>query len=291
MSTPKKIAKKIPFQAKKQRKQPGIQFKQLPKPKIIDPNHIGTNKLKNKVAIITGGDSGIGHAVAILFAKEGADIVIPYLNEHKDAKKVKQHVETLGRQCLLIAGDIGEEKNCKLVAKETLKKFGKINILINNAGEQHPEDSFENITSHHLLSTFETNIFSYFYMIKAVLPHLKKGDCIVNTTSVTCYKGSDHLIDYSATKGAIVALTRSLSLAIVKKGIRVNGVAPGPIWTPLIVSTFSKKNIKEFGKNSPMGRPGQPCEVAPCYLFLASDDSSYMSGQILHPNGGYIING
>lgn len=285
------IVKKIKSSAKKQRKQPGIEAKMKVKPKVDDLNYLGSNKLKNKVAIITGGDSGIGHAVAIFFAKEGANIVITYLNEHKDAKKTKAQVEALGRQCLLISGNIGKEVFCKKVVKETLKAFGRLDILVNNAAEQHPQNKFEDISTKQLIKTFETNFFSYFYMIKAALPHLKKGSSIINTSSVTCYKGSDHLIDYSATKGAIVALTRSLSQSLAKKKIRVNGVAPGPIWTPLIVSTFSKKHIKKFGQNVPMERPGQPEEIAPAYVFLASDDSSYMTGQMLHPNGGVIVNG
>lgn len=291
MKTVEKIAKKIGQKAKKQKKQPGIEHIMEPMPKINDQNYKGSGKLKNKVAIITGGDSGIGHAVALMYAKEGANIVIVYLNEHVDAKKTKDEIEKLGQQCLLIAGDVGNEKFCQTIIKKTIKHFRKIDILINNAGEQHPQKDFTKITTKQLLKTFQTNIFSYFFMIKAALPYLKKGSSIINTASVTCYKGSEHLIDYSSTKGAIVALTRSLALALAKKGIRVNGVAPGPIWTPLIPSTFSKKHIKEFGKNAPMERAGQPEEVAPCYVFLGSDDSSYMSGQMLHPNGGVIVNG
>lgn len=283
--------KKLRLIAKKQRRQPGIESKMKPKPIVDDVKYRGSNKLKNKIAIITGGDSGIGHAIAIFFAKEGANIVIAYLNEHKDAIKVKLQVESLGRKCLLVSGDLSKENFCKKVIKQTIKVYGNLDILVNNAGEQHPENDFENISANEMIKTFNTNIFSYFYMIKAALPHLHKGSAIINTASVTCYKGSDHLIDYSATKGAIVALTRSLSLALVTKGIRVNGVAPGPVWTPLIVSTFSKKHIRKFGKNVPMQRAAQPEEIAPCYVFLASDDSSYMSGQILHPNGGVIVNG
>lgn len=287
----KSLSKKIVRYAKTQKTQPGIESIMKPKPKADDFNYRGSNKLKNKVAIITGGDSGIGHAVALFFAKEGADIVIAYLNEHKDAKKVKEQVEKIGQKCLLISGDLGNEKFCQKVIKDTINKFGKLNILVNNVGEQHPQDAIDKVTKKQLLETFNTNIFSYFYMIKYAVPHLKKGSAIINTSSVTCYKGSDQLIDYSATKGAIVALTRSLSNSLVPKGIRVNAVAPGPIWTPLIEATFSKKHIKKFGKNVPMQRPGQPEEVAPSYVFLASDDSSYMSGQVLHPNGGVVVNG
>lgn len=287
----KKITKKIHSSPKKQKKQPGIESKMLPEPLVDDNKYLSNNKLNNKVAIITGGDSGIGHAIALSFAKEGADVVIVYLNEHKDAQKVKKQVEAIGKNCLLILGDLSREKFCQKVVRETIRKFGQLNILINNAGEQHPQDSIKKITAKQMLKTFNTNIFSYFYMVKAALPYLKKGSAIVNTASVTCYKGSDHLIDYSSTKGAIVAFTRSLSASLIEKGIRVNGVAPGPVWTPLIVASFSKKHIKEFGKNVPMKRPAQPEEIAPCYLFLASNDSSYMSGQILHPNGGVIVNG
>lgn len=285
------LSKRIKQIPKKQKKQPGIEAIMKPKPKINDRRYIGSNKLKNKTAIITGGDSGIGHAIALFFAKEGANVAIVYLNEHKDAKIVKKQIENMGRQCIVISGDLKDEKFCKKTIKDTIKKFGKLNILVNNAGEQHPQDKIKNITKKQITETFNTNIFSYFYMIKAALPYLKKGSVIINTASVTCYKGSDHLIDYSATKGAIVALTRSLSNALVEKGIRVNAVAPGPVWTPLIVATFSKKEIKKFGKNVPMKRPGQPEEIAPSYVFLASDDSSYMSGQVLHPNGGVVVNG
>jgi NAD(P)-dependent dehydrogenase (short-subunit alcohol dehydrogenase family) len=291
MKTAKSISKKITHFGKKQKKQPGKESVMKLKPKVDDYNYKGSNKLKNKIAIITGGDSGIGHAVALFFAKEGADIVIVYLNEHRDAKKVKKQIEGIGQKCLLISGNVSNEKFCQQIIKKTLKKFGKLNILVNNAGEQHPQDDMKKITKNQLTETFNTNIFSYFYMIKSALPYLKKGSTIINTSSVTCYKGSDHLIDYSATKGAIVALTRSLSNSLVPKGIRVNAVAPGPVWTPLIEATFSKKHIKQFGKNVPMKRAGQPEEIAPSYVFLASDDSSYMSGQVLHPNGGVIVNG
>lgn len=291
MVSPSKIAKVIPKKAKTQKRQPGMEYPMHPKPKSDDYSYKGAGKLQDKVAIVTGGDSGIGRAVAIFFAKEGADVVITYLDEHRDAREAYEKVTHYGRNCLLLAGDIGSEKFCHKVIKSTLSRFGKINIVVNNSAEQHPQESILDISSKQLHNTFRTNVFSYFYMIQAALPHLKRGSAIINTSSVTSYRGSDHLIDYSATKGAIVALTRSLSLSLAKKGIRVNGVAPGPVWTPLIPSTFSKKHVKEFGKNVPMSRPGQPEEIAPCYVFLASDDSSYMSGQILHPNGGEIING
>lgn len=273
-----------------QKKQPGIESKMKPRPEFIDPHYIGSSKLLNKVAIITGGDSGIGRAIAIAFAKEGADIVITYLDEHRDAKETQQWIQAEGRQCLIFSGPINKHAFCQKVVKETLKKFKKIDVLINNSAEQHPHSDFKDISDKDLEKTFQTNIFSYFYMIKAALPHLKKGSAIVNTASVTAYKGSSHLIDYSATKGAIVSLTRSLSENLVKKGIRVNAVAPGPVWTPLIPASFSAKEVKEFGSQVPMKRPGEPKEIAPSYVFLASRDSSYMSGQVLHPNGGVIVN-
>ncbi len=286
-----KLAAKANRAAKKQPKQPGKQYKMEPKPKTTDQNYIASQKLEGKVAIITGGDSGIGRAVAILFAKEGADIVIVYLNEDKDAKKTKQAIEKIGKRCVIIAGDVSQESFCQAVVKKTIATFHQIDILINNAGVQFPKKTILDISYQQLLKTFSVNVFSHFYMIKAVLPFFKKGSTIINTTSVTAYKGSEHLLDYSATKGAIVALTRSLSMNLAKKGIRVNGVAPGPIWTPLIPATFDTEKLKKFGKNVPMGRMGQPEEIAPAFLFLASDLSSYMTGQILHPNGGVIVNG
>lgn len=271
-------------------KPPGHQRKMRPQPQIEKALR-GSGKLNRKVAIITGGDSGIGQAVAVDFAKEGADLVIVYLKEHADAKKTQEMVEEKGGKCLLIAGDLGKEQFCKSVIKKTISHFGKIDILVNNAAEQHPQKSIEDISEKQLVKTFRTNIFSYFYMTKAALKYLErtKGK-IINTTSVTAYRGSKELLDYSSTKGAIVAFTRSLSLALIEKGIRVNGVAPGPIWTPLIPSTFPPKKVKTFGSDVPMQRAGEPSEVAPCYVFLASDESSYFSGQILHPNGGEIIN-
>jgi NAD(P)-dependent dehydrogenase (short-subunit alcohol dehydrogenase family) len=252
---------------------------------------MGNGKLKDKVAIITGGDSGIGRAVAIYYAKEGADVVVVYLNEHEDAKETQKQVEQEGRKCHLLSGDIGEEAFCKQIVDETMANFNKIDILVNNAAEQHPQESIEDITAEQLEKTFRTNIFSFFYLTKAALPFLGNGSSIINTASVTAYAGNELLVDYSATKGAIVAFTRSLALQLVGKGIRVNGVAPGPIWTPLIPSTFSSQKVASFGANTPMKRPGQPEEVAPSYVFLASDDASYMSGQMLHVNGGKIVNG
>lgn len=262
-----------------------------PKPEAETPHQVGTGKLEDKVAIISGGDSGIGRAVAIAFAKEGAKVAVLYLNEHKDAKETRSLVEKEGGECLLIAGDIGREKFCQKAVAQTVKEFGGLDIVVNNAAEQHPREDLAKITEKQLERTFRTNIFSYFFLTKAALRHLKKGSAIINTTSVTAYRGSSHLLDYSATKGAIVAFTRSLSENLIEKGIRVNGVAPGPIWTPLIPSTFPPEKVEKFGSQVPMKRPGEPSEVAPCYVFLASEDSSYMTGQVLHPNGGEIING
>ncbi len=261
------------------------------KPVAQDSKHRGSGKLEGKAALITGGDSGIGRAVAIAFAKEGADVAIAYLNEHDDAAETKRLVEEKGRRCLTIAGDAGREEFCRGAVQQTVEQFGRLDVLVNNAAEQHPQESIEDITAEQLERTFRTNIFSYFFMTKAALKHLKKDSAIINTTSVTAYKGSPKLLDYSSTKGAIVAFTRSLSMNLAEKGIRVNGVAPGPIWTPLIPSTFPQEKVDEFGKNVPMKRPGEPEEVAPSFVFLASDDSSYMTGQVLHPNGGEVVNG
>jgi len=274
-----------------QRKRPGREHKMKPRPRAEDEKHRGSGKLQGKVAIITGGDSGIGRAVAIAFAKEGADVSVVYLEEKKDANETKRLVEEHGRKCLLIEGDVGQEQFCRKAVEQTMKEFGKLDILINNAAEQHPQESIEKITEKQLERTFRTNIFSFFFMAKAALKHLKKGAVIINTTSVTAYKGSAHLVDYSSTKGAITSFTRSLSQALADKCIRVNGIAPGPVWTPLIPSTFPAKEVETFGSDVPLGRPGQPEEIAPSYVFLASDDSSYMTGQVLHPNGGTIVNG
>lgn len=274
-----------------QDQQPGIESEMTPRPKSDDERHRGSGKLAGRVAIITGGDSGIGRAVAIFFAKEGADVAIAYLEEHADAEETKRLVEEAGGRCLTIAGDIGDESFCDEVVARTLEAYGRLDILINNAGEQHPQEDFLKISTEQLERTFRTNILGYFFMTRAALPHLKEGSAIVNTTSVTAYRGSEHLVDYASTKGAIVGFTRSLALNLAKKKIRVNGVAPGPIWTPLIPSTFSEEKVASFGGDVPLGRAGQPEEVAPSYVFLASDDSSYMTGQVLHPNGGEIING
>ena len=274
-----------------QDRQPGIESEMIPQPVYDDKKYIGSNKLLDKVALITGGDSGIGRAVAIAFAKEGAHVVIVYYDEHKDARETQKLVEEKGRKCILLPGDIGDEKFCREAVEKTIKEFGGIHILVNNSAVQFPQDDIEKITSKQLEKTFRTNIFSYFYLAKAVMKYLNKGDTIINTTSVTAYRGSHHLIDYSSTKGAIVSFTRSLSQALAEKGIRVNGVAPGPVWTPLIPSSFTEEKVETFGSDTPMKRAGQPFEMAPGYVFLASSDSSYMTGQILHLNGGEIING
>ncbi|ULL20085.1 SDR family NAD(P)-dependent oxidoreductase [Paenibacillus sp. H1-7] len=274
-----------------QDRQPGVETEMVPRPQSVDYKYKGSGKLAGKTAIITGGDSGIGKAAAICFAAEGADVAIVYLNEDKDAETTRELIEREGRRCLPIAGDIGEEAFCRDVVKQTIDKLGRLDILVNNAAEQHPQPSIEDITQEQLEQTFRTNIFSYFYMTKAALPYLSEGSAIINTASVTAYKGNPMLLDYSSTKGAIVAFTRSLSLNLADKGIRVNGVAPGPIWTPLIPSTFEADKVSKFGADTPMKRPGQPEELGPAYVFLASEDSSYMSGQFLHMNGGNVING
>jgi NAD(P)-dependent dehydrogenase (short-subunit alcohol dehydrogenase family) len=274
-----------------QDQQPGIESEMTPRPRAVDPEHRGSGKLDGKVALITGGDSGIGRAVAIAFAKEGADVAVAYLNEHGDAEETKRCVEAHGARCELFAGDIGDEAFCRGLVEQAVQRLGRLDVLVNNAAEQHPRDSIDQISEQQLERTFRTNIFAMFFLVKAALPHLGEGSAIINTTSVTAYKGSPQLLDYSATKGAIVAFTRSLSQALVEQGIRVNGVAPGPIWTPLIPSTFPEDKVAEFGKDVPMQRPGQPEEVASCFVFLASNDSSYMAGQILHPNGGTVVNG
>ncbi len=270
--------------------QPGHESEMNPKPIFIRADYQGSNKLQDKMAIITGGDSGIGRSVAIHFAKEGANIAIVYLNEKEDAEETKREIEKIGRHCMLVSGDIGDEEFCKKIVNEVVTMHDKIDILVNNAAEQHPQESIEDITKEQLEKTFRTNIFGYFYLTKAALKYMPEGSTIINTTSVTAYRGTKQLLDYSSTKGAIVAFTRSLALMLTDKKIRVNGVAPGPIWTPLIPSTFNEEKVASFGSEVPMQRAGQPAEVGPCYVFLASKDSLYMSGQVLHPNGGEIIN-
>ncbi|HSA85803.1 MAG TPA: SDR family oxidoreductase [Nitrospira sp.] len=277
--------------AQQQHRQPGLESEMTPKPKSEDQKHHGRGKLNRKVALITGGDSGIGRAIAIAFAREGADLAIAYLDEHKDAEDTKRLVEQEGRRCLLIPGDVGSHEHCREAVGKVLQELGRLDVLINNAAEQQPQDSLDKISPDQLERTFRTNIFSYFFMAQAALPHLTEGASIINTTSVTAYKGSPQLLDYSSTKGAIVSFTRSLSLALAEKKIRVNAVAPGPIWTPLIPSTFPPDKVATFGSDVPLKRAGEPEEVAPSYVFLASDDASYMTGQVLHPNGGTVVNG
>jgi NAD(P)-dependent dehydrogenase (short-subunit alcohol dehydrogenase family) len=274
-----------------QENHPGTEAEMEPRPHFKGSEYRASGKLEDKVAIITGGDSGIGRAVAITYAKEGADVAILYLSNDQDAAETRKHVEAEGRKCLLIKGDVRDEEFCFEAVRQTIQRLGKLNILVNNAAVQYITENIEDLTAEQLDDTFRTNIFSYFYMVKAAIPHLHEGDAIINTTSVTAYKGNPKLLDYSATKGAIVAFTRSLSQSLVKRGIRVNGVAPGPIWTPLIPSSFDAEHVGKFGQNKPMGRPGQPEEVAPSYVFLASQDASYFAGQILHPNGGEVVNG
>jgi NAD(P)-dependent dehydrogenase (short-subunit alcohol dehydrogenase family) len=260
-----------------------------PQPQTHEAGYRGCSKLQGKVALITGADSGIGHAVAVAFAKEGADIAIVYLDAHEDAQKVKQEVEQEGRRAVTIAGDVGDEKFCQQAVQQTVETLGHLDILINNAGVQFPQSSLEEISAEQLERTFRTNIFAQFFIAKAALKHLHDGSTIINTTSVNAYKGNAQLMDYSATKGAIVSFTRSLSESLVEKGIRVNAVAPGPVWTPLIPATMPTEHVEKFGSSVPMKRAAQPDEIAPCYVFLASSDSSFMSGQTLHPNGGTIV--
>ena len=271
---------------------PGSQQLQTPKPQCLPRDYQG-GKLAGKVAIVTGADSGIGQAVAILFAKEGADVVAAYLCEDQDAKETQKHIEAYGQRCLLVATDLSIEDNCKALVQKAVDEFGKLDILVNNAGRQVEQTRIEDISTEQLDKTMRTNYYAYFWMVKYAAAHLKSGSSIVNTTSVTAYRGSDHLIDYASTKGAILAFTRSLAnnFTSENRGIRVNAVAPGPIWTPLIVASFTEDEIAEFGQDSPMGRAGQPNEVAPAYLYLASDDASYVTGQVIHVNGGEIVGG
>ncbi|MES2810767.1 MAG: SDR family oxidoreductase [Bacteroidota bacterium] len=282
------MAKKTPA---KQNKQPGIEAKMDPRPEYIKPTYKASGKLAGKVALITGGDSGIGRAVSVHYAREGADIAIVYLNEDVDALETQEIVQSYGRKCLLIKGDVKKSSFCKKAVTQTVKELGKLNILVNNAAMQIPEKKAKDVEDKQMEDTFRTNIFAYFYFADEALKHLQEGDSIINTTSVTAYRSSPHLIDYSSTKGAITSFTRSLATNLVDKKIRVNAVAPGPVWTPLIVSTFDEKKIKEFGSETAMGRAGQPSELAPAYVFLASDDASFITGQVIHVNGGEVVNG
>jgi NAD(P)-dependent dehydrogenase (short-subunit alcohol dehydrogenase family) len=276
---------------KKQNRQPGIEAKMDPAPEYIKDSYRPAGKLKDKVALVTGGDSGIGRAVCVHYAEEGADIAIVYLNEDQDAKETQNLVEAAGRKCLLIKGDVKDGDFCRKAVKQVVKELGKLNILVNNAGMQFPQKDAKNITDKQLEITFRTNIFAYFYFAEAALEYMKEGDCIINTTSVTAYRSSPALIDYSSTKGAITSFTRSLATNLTEKKIRVNAVAPGPVWTPLIVSTFDTEKIKKFGSETAMKRAGQPSELGPAYVFLASDDASFITGQVIHVNGGEVVNG
>ena len=274
-----------------QPRQPGVQAEMDPAPVTVPEHYRGSGKLEGRRALVTGGDSGIGRAVSVLFAMEGADVAIVYLDEQDDAEETARMVEEHGRRCVPIPCDLREERHCRTAVERTTEALGGLDVLVNHAGEQHPRDGFEDISEHQLERTFRTNVFSVFFLTKAALPHLGEGSAIVNTTSVTAYEGNPSLIDYSATNGAIVSLTRALSNQLTEKGIRVNAVAPGPVWTPLIPATFPAEKVETFGDHVPLGRAGQPAEIAPSYVFLASEDSSFMSGQTLHPNGGSVVNG
>lgn len=279
----------LTFPAQHQEIQPGMEYEMNPLPLFDNPSYVSSGKLNGKVAIISGGDSGIGRAISVLFAKEGADIAIAYFNEHEDANRTKQIVEQYGRRCLLLPGDLRDESFSAYIANAVMDCFGKIDVLINNCGVQYPQNSILDISSEQLKDTFETNIFSFFYLTKAVLPFLDAHSSIINTTSVTAFEGKKNLIDYSATKGAIYVFTKSLALSLADQKIRVNCVAPGPIWTPLIPASFTEQEIEVFGSDVPLKRAGQPFELAPAYLYLASDDSRYVTGQVIHVNGGSMV--
>jgi NAD(P)-dependent dehydrogenase (short-subunit alcohol dehydrogenase family) len=274
----------------RQTRRPGVESKMRPRPESKMRDYHAAGRLQGQVALITGGDSGIGRAVAIALAKEGADVAIVYLDEHDDARETAAAVEQLERQCLTIAADVADERTCRKAVDQVVRKFSRLDVLVNNAAMQVKQDRFEDITAEQLEATFRTNVFSMFYLTRHALGTMQRGARIINTASVTAYRGSPHLIDYSATKGAIVTFTRSLALALVERGIRVNAVAPGPVWTPLIPSSFPPDEVATFGSNVPLGRPAEPDEIAPSFVFLATDDSAFFCGQVLHPNGGEIIN-
>ena len=283
------MPKSVP--AQHQRRQPGLEHRMEPLPIVIREDYRGSGKLTGRVALISGGDSGIGRAVAVHFAREGADVAFLYLNEHEDAAQTVQFIEAEGRQALALSGDVGDAKVCRKAVKDTLRKFGRLDVLVNNAAEQHPQDDLLSITPEQLEQSFRTNVFGMFYLTQAALPHLTAGASIIVTTSVTAYRGSESLIDYASTKGAQVSFTRSLSANLAAKGIRVNAVAPGPIWTPLIPSTFDAEQVADHGVKVPLERPGQPAEVAPAFVYLACADGTYVTGQVMHVNGGEIVNG
>ena len=286
-TTKVKMPKSIPPQH--QDRQPGIEAEMTPAP-VYDNDDPGLGRLKGKVAIITGGDSGIGRAVAVQFAKEGAEVAIAHLEETRDAEDTAEAIRKYGKEALLIAADVSKETECKLIVEQTVERFGKIDIVVNNAAVQYEQKNLEDIGADQLEHTFKVNIFAHFYVSKYALPHMGKGSVIINTASITAYRGNPTLIDYSSTKGAIVAFTRSLSQAVAERGIRVNAVAPGPVWTPLIPASFDEEKVGEFGKNTTLKRPAQPVEIAPCYVFLASKESAFITGQVLHPNGGTVVN-
>ncbi len=273
-----------------QERQPGIESEMRPAPQSLARNYVGSRKLADKVAIVTGGDSGIGRSTAICFAKEGADVAVVYLDEHDDAKITRDAILEAGRRCQLIAGDLGDPDFVAEVVRKTVEVFGHIDIVVNNAAEQHPQERIEDVTHEQLERTFKTNFFAMFDLCREALPHIREGGCIINTSSVTAYRGSSHLLDYASSKGAIISFTRSLSTQLAERNIRVNAVAPGPVWTPLIPSTFPPEKVGKFGQDVPLGRVGQPDEISPSFVFLASRDSSYMTGQVLHPNGGEVVN-
>ena len=277
--------------AQEQERQPGLETEMEPRPEALASHRRGSGRLEGKVALISGGDSGIGRAVAVLYAREGADVAIIYLDEHEDAEETRRLVDGEGRRCLTIAGDVGDESFCSEAVEQTVTELGGLDVLVNHAGEQHEQQRFEDISSDQLERTFRTNVFGVFHITKAALAHIPEGGAIVNTTSLVAYQGNPTLIDYASTNGAITALTRSLAISLVGRGIRVNGVAPGPVWTPLIPASFPAEKVESFGEQTPMGRIGQPEEIAPSYVFLASSDASFMSGQVLHPNGGTVVNG